>query len=304
MITLPSGIKKIEASDNVTIANQNRNEDLLDAKIVVQNAHIGAGGTAHATVTQTTAGFASAADKTKLDGIATGANNYTHPASHPPSIIVQDSGNRFVTDTEKATWNAKASTSVVTTSADGLMSFADKTKLDGVATGANNYVHPANHPPSIITQDASNRFVTDAEKSTWNAKASTAVVTTGANGLMSAADKARLDGLDCVIGTYTGNGVGVRSIALGFTPKYLIVLLENITTTIGGTTPAATTGRAETVNGGAGIVIMNGAYVTIIESAATLSIVSNGFNVSNSAADYQIKQFNCSGSVYRYIAYK
>jgi hypothetical protein len=32
------------------------------------------------------------------------------------------------------------------------------------------YTHPANHPASIITQDASNRFVTDAEKTTWNAK--------------------------------------------------------------------------------------------------------------------------------------
>lgn len=32
------------------------------------------------------------------------------------------------------------------------------------------YTHPANHPASIITQDANNRFVTDAEKSTWNAK--------------------------------------------------------------------------------------------------------------------------------------
>jgi hypothetical protein len=35
-----------------------------------------------------------------------------------------------------------------------------------------NYIHPANHPPSIITQDASNRFVTDAEKAAWNAKQS------------------------------------------------------------------------------------------------------------------------------------
>lgn len=33
-----------------------------------------------------------------------------------------------------------------------------------------NYTHPANHPPSIITQDVNNRFTTDAEKSTWNAK--------------------------------------------------------------------------------------------------------------------------------------
>ncbi|PIF30721.1 hypothetical protein CLU81_1168 [Flavobacterium sp. 9] len=33
-----------------------------------------------------------------------------------------------------------------------------------------NYVHPANHPPSIIAQDINNRFVTDVEKATWNAK--------------------------------------------------------------------------------------------------------------------------------------
>ena len=43
-------------------------------------------------------------------------------------------------------------------------------QLDGIATGATAYTHPANHPPSIITQDASNRFVTDTEKATWNAK--------------------------------------------------------------------------------------------------------------------------------------
>lgn len=49
-------------------------------------------------------------------------------------------------------------------------STAEKNKLAGVSAGANNYAHPANHPPSIITQDASNRFVTDTEKSTWNAK--------------------------------------------------------------------------------------------------------------------------------------
>ena len=43
-------------------------------------------------------------------------------------------------------------------------------QLDGIATGATAYTHPANHPPSIITQDASNRFVADTEKATWNAK--------------------------------------------------------------------------------------------------------------------------------------
>jgi hypothetical protein len=40
----------------------------------------------------------------------------------------------------------------------------ERTKLSGIATGANNYVHPASHSPSIITQDASNRFFTDTER--------------------------------------------------------------------------------------------------------------------------------------------
>ncbi|WP_192894612.1 hypothetical protein [Paenibacillus contaminans] len=71
--------------------------------------HVGAGGTAHAAATTSAAGFMSAADKSKLDGVATGANNYTHPATHPPSIIAQDASNRFVTDAEKANWNGKVS---------------------------------------------------------------------------------------------------------------------------------------------------------------------------------------------------
>lgn len=49
---------------------------------------------------------------------------------------------------------------------------AEKTKLAGIATGANNYTHPSSHAASMITQDSTHRFVTDAEKSTWNAKLS------------------------------------------------------------------------------------------------------------------------------------
>ena len=47
-----------------------------------------------------------------------------------------------ITAGERAAWNAKAETDTATTSADGLMSAADKEKLDGVAEGANKYVHP------------------------------------------------------------------------------------------------------------------------------------------------------------------
>lgn len=82
--------------------------------------------------------------------------------------------------------------SLVTDTADGLMSAADKVKLDGVASNANNYTHPDTHAATMITQDASHRFVTDTEKSTWNGKASTATATTSANGLMSSTDKTKL----------------------------------------------------------------------------------------------------------------
>lgn len=41
-----------------------------------------------------------------------------------------------------------------------------KAKLEGI-TG---YTHPDSHPATMITQDATHRFVTDAEKTAWNAK--------------------------------------------------------------------------------------------------------------------------------------
>jgi hypothetical protein len=78
-------------------------------------------------------------DKIRLDNMEDNANNYTHPSTHLPSIIVQDSNNRFFTD-------------------------AERTKLSGISNNANNYTHPINHPPSIITQDSNNRFFTDAER--------------------------------------------------------------------------------------------------------------------------------------------
>jgi hypothetical protein len=48
--------------------------------------------------------------------------------------------------------------------AEGLISAADKAKLDSIEEYANNYTHPDSHPPSIITQDAQNRFMTDEER--------------------------------------------------------------------------------------------------------------------------------------------
>ena len=108
-----------------------------------------------AVATQSTNGLMSAADKTKLDGIAENANNYTHPsytarASGLYKVTVDGTGHvSAVAAVAKSDITAlgipesDTTYSAATTSAEGLMSAADKTKLDGVTAGANKYTHPS-----------------------------------------------------------------------------------------------------------------------------------------------------------------
>lgn len=153
------------------------------------------------TIASTSAnGLMSKEDKAKLNGIASGANNYVHPSSagnkHIPAggasgqvlkwsadgtAVWGADNNTTYSDMAAATadkagthglvpapaagahtkylrgdgtWQSPPDTkyAAATTSADGLMSKADKTKLDGVASGANNYTHPTSsgnkHIPS------------------------------------------------------------------------------------------------------------------------------------------------------------
>ena len=81
------------------------------------------------------------------------------------------------------TWAVPTNTtySVVTSTANGLMSYDMFNKLNGIEAGANKYIHPTSHPASMITQDANYRFVSDTEKSNWNAKETTTGAQTKAN---------------------------------------------------------------------------------------------------------------------------
>lgn len=85
--------------------------------------------------------------KSKLDGISAGANNYVHPTSsgnkHIPSGGASGQFLKWSAD-GTAVWAADNNTTygLATTTTDGLMAKGDKSKLDGIATNANNYVHP------------------------------------------------------------------------------------------------------------------------------------------------------------------
>ena len=102
--------------------------------------------------------------------VDTHANNYTHPDTHPASMIEQDETHRFVTDAEKTAWNNKVDKADGKGLSTNDYTTAEKNKLSGIADGANNYTHPDTHPASMIEQDETHEFVTDAEKTAWNNK--------------------------------------------------------------------------------------------------------------------------------------
>jgi hypothetical protein len=120
--------------------------NVIDSVVVDTNGHVTSVGLRNLSeATTSAAGAMSAADKTKLNGIATSANNYTHPAYTTRSIDTDgvEVLDTFTSDAIGSVTNiTKRTLPTATTSLPGVMSAADKAKLDGIATGANNYEHP------------------------------------------------------------------------------------------------------------------------------------------------------------------
>ena len=169
-----------------------------------------------AEATTSTSGLMSSTDKTKLDSITA---TYTAVTGKPTAnqtptfggtatisqVSQSATGQVSVTDRTIKIPNATA-----TTSASGLMSADDKTKLDGIATGANAYIHPSytartgvptsNQTPTFGGTFTVNQVNCDA---TGHVTASTsrtitipnAEATTSTSGLMSSTDKAKVDSL-------------------------------------------------------------------------------------------------------------
>lgn len=136
----------------------------------------------------TTLKIMTAAERTKLAGIADNANNYSHPSTHSLDIITETTAKKIMTSDERnklagieagANLYIHPSThsldEITETSIKAIMTMDERSKLFGIEAGANLYIHPSSHIPSIITQDVNNRFVTDTQISTWNAKSNLAL---------------------------------------------------------------------------------------------------------------------------------
>lgn len=152
-------------------------QNLISAKIDTANANglgVTAAGFKLDVATASTAGAMSAADKAKLDGIADGANNYTHPAhtAHESGLykVTVDaqghvSGAEAVTKTDITGLGIPAQdttyTDVTAGGASGLMTGADKTKMDGIAVGATK-VEASTTPGNIKINGSETPVVTIA----------------------------------------------------------------------------------------------------------------------------------------------
>ena len=115
---------------------------------------------------------------------------------------------------------------VATQSTNGLMSAADKTKLDGVTAGANKYTHPSYTARASglykVTVDGTGHVsaVAAVAKSDITAlgipesDTTYSAATTSAEGLMSAADKTKLDGVTAGANKYTHPSYTARASGL------------------------------------------------------------------------------------------
>ena len=125
-------------------------------------------------------GLMASADKSKLDGIAAGAE-----------VNVQPDWNEADTNSDAYIQNKPTITAVpgkATTSADGLMASEDKSKLDGIAAGA-----------EVNVQADWDETDTNSDAHILNKPAIPVVpgkATTTADGLMAKEDKAKLDGVE------------------------------------------------------------------------------------------------------------
>ena len=181
------------------------------------------------------------AEKNKLAGLS----NYTHPTSagnkHIPAggaagkiLGWASDGTAQWVDDKNTTYND------VTQSAHGLMTAADKTKLDGIAAGANKYIHPSYTAAAAglykVTVDASGHVsaTTAVAKSDITAlgipstNTTYSAATQSANGLMSAADKKKLDGFGAASSYATMTYVGQQISAAGHISKSIVQTLPAV----------------------------------------------------------------------------
>ena len=151
---------------------------------------------------------------------------YTCSAGELPAVDANQDGKYLTIDGGRWTYR-RPDTATATT--PGFMSAVDKAKLDGIEKDANKTTVDA-ALSSTSTNPVQNKAVkaaidAKADKTALDAKADTTVATDSANGLMSAADKGKLDSMYDIVATSTDGET------FDITPAQLHEKLKGVPTT-------------------------------------------------------------------------
>ncbi len=225
-------------------------------------------------VTQSDAGAMSATDKQKLDGIAAGAEvnvqaNWTETNTssdafiqNKPTIVSAVNGTAPIT--VSGTTTRTVAISAATTSAAGSMSSADKTKLDGIETGAQvNDVDSVNGQVGIVVLDAD-----DIDDATTTHKFTTASDITKLAGIQAGAEVNQ--------NAYSNFQVGATTISAGTkTDTLTLVAGSNITLTPNASTDTITIDASGGGGGG------SDSFNTIASTGLTSIVAASGNDTLN-----------------------
>lgn len=219
-------------------------------------------------------GLMSTSDKTKLDGIESGANNYELPTASASDLGGVKVGSGLSINVEGAL-SADTIPEATTTTA-GLMSSSDKSKLDGVATNANNYILPTASDTTLGgVKVGSGLSINDDILSTDPIPDAT----TSASGLMSATDKTKLNGLSpytlpaattsSLGGVKVGSGLSIDNTGELSADQYQLPTASSSTlggVKIGSGISIASDGTISTTGGGGGSSTLSGLQDVDIQS--------------------------------------
>ena len=279
--------------------------------------------TTYSNATTSAAGLMSAADKTKLNGIADNANNYTHPDTagniHIPSGGSDGQILTYGGSSGTAAWTNPTVYSAATTEAAGLMSAADKTKLNGIEANANNYSHPAStvtadtYGPSAdvtgsegntikvpeITVDA-NGHVTAVTERTYTSKDTTYSAATSSDaGLMSAADKTKLDNIEDNANNYTHpNTSGNKHIPSGGSAGNVLIYASDGTAAWGTLTASDINAAPSDINTGVMTVTTGSTNGTVAVNGTDVTVYTHPTDAGNK----HIPSGGSSGQILKYSA--
>lgn len=218
-------------------------------------------GHTHSNATTSVAGFMSAADKTKLDGVAPGAtaNTGTVTGVTGTAPIVSSGGT-----------TPAISITAATTSAAGSMSAADKTKLNGIATGATanssdaTLLNRANHTGTQALSTLSQSSATTNQVPSWN-------------------------GSEWVPTTFSGGGSTIKAIQRG------TITIATSTSSATATITSVDTAKTEVrFLGGSGVSTGGSAHVPRIvltnSTTITASVVTN--SSGSTVLSWELTEYN------------